>query len=85
MNQISLSELAAKIGQAAVAEVFGITPAAVHKAIKLGRHIIVSVHEDGSYTAQELRPFPSNKVLPTPVLAGMNAAGGSQVIGQKLL
>lgn len=85
MNQISLSELAAKIGQAAVAEAFGVTPAAVHKAIRLGRKIIVSVHDDGSYTAEELRPFPSNKVLPTLQLGGGTAGGDSQVIGQKLV
>lgn len=83
MKQISLSELAAKIGQAAVAEAFGITPAAVHKAIRLGRQIMVSVHDDGSYTAQELRPFPSHKVLPPSPLG--NPCGASQVIGQKLL
>ncbi len=83
MNQISLSELAAQIGQAAVAEAFGITPAAVHKAIRLGRQIIVSVHADGSYTAQELRQFPSHKVLP-PVAQG-TADVDPQVIGQKLL
>ena len=85
MNQISLSELAAQIGQAAVAEAFGVTPAAVHKAIRLNRQIVVSVHEDGSYTAQELRPFPSHKVLPTPQLEGGTAGGDSQVIGQKVL
>lgn len=85
MNQIPLSELAAQIGQAAVAEAFGVTPAAVHKAIRLGRQIMVSVHDDGSYTAQELRPFPSNKVLPPPKLEGRTAGGDSQVIGQKLL
>ena len=85
MNQIPLSELAAQIGQAAVAEAFGVTPAAVHKAIRLGRQIMVSVHDDGSYTAQELRPFPSNKVLPTPKLEGRTDGGDSQVIGQKLL
>lgn len=85
MNQIPLSELAAQIGQAAVAEAFGVTPAAVHKAIRLGRQIIVSVHEDGSYTAQELRPFPSHKALPPPPARGGAAAGDLQVIGRKLL
>lgn len=85
MNQIPLSELAAQIGQAAVAEAFGVTPAAVHKAIRLGRQIMVSVHDDGSYTAQELRPFPCHKVLPTLKLESGTVGGDSQVIGQKLL
>jgi len=61
MNQIQLPDLVAKIGQATVAEAFGITPAAVHKAVRSGRNIIVTVHEDGSYSAQELRPFPHHK------------------------
>ncbi|MCD5993668.1 Cro/Cl family transcriptional regulator [Pseudomonas sp. CDFA 602] len=85
MNQIPLSELAAQIGQAAVAEAFGITPAAVHKAIRLGRRIIVSVHDDGSYTGHELRPFPSHKSLAHPNFQSETAARDSQVIGQKLL
>lgn len=85
MNQIPLSELAAKIGQAAVAEAFGITPAAVHKAIRLRRQIIVSVHEDGSYTAQELRPFPSHKAPEishplAPVYAGDVKAMARKVV-----
>ncbi|MBA1229282.1 Cro/Cl family transcriptional regulator [Pseudomonas viridiflava] len=62
MNQIPLPDLVAKIGQASVAEAFGISPAAVHKAIRLGRHIMVTVHEDGTYSAHELRPFPHHKV-----------------------
>lgn len=63
MNQIHLSDLVIKIGQAAVAEAFGISPAAIHKAIRSGRQIIVTIHDDGTYTAQEFRPFPSQKTL----------------------
>lgn len=63
MNQIQLPELVLQIGQTAVAEAFGISPAAIHKAIRSGRQIIVTIHDDGSYTAQELRPFPSQKTL----------------------
>lgn len=61
MSQIQLPELVAKIGQAAVAEVFGISPAAIHKAIRSGRLIIVSIQDDGTYLAHELRPFPAHK------------------------
>ncbi|MGP3790310.1 Cro/CI family transcriptional regulator [Pseudomonas sp. B392_1p] len=61
MNQIQLPELVAQKGQAAVAEALGVTPAAIHKAIRAGRQIIVTAHDDGTYTAEELRPFPSQK------------------------
>lgn len=61
MNQIPLPDLVAKIGQASVAEAFGISAAAVHKAIRLGRQIMVTVHDDGTYSAHELRPFPHHK------------------------
>ncbi|ARA80059.1 Cro/CI family transcriptional regulator [Pseudomonas ficuserectae] len=63
MNQIPLPDLVAQIGQASVAEAFGISPAAVHKAIRLGRKIMVTVHDDGSYTAHEQRPFPHHKAV----------------------
>lgn len=65
MNQIPFSELVAKIGQAAVADAFGISPAAIHKALRMGRQIFVTVHENGTYTAHELRPFPSSRAQST--------------------
>ena len=63
MNQFKLPDLVVHKGQASVAEALGISPAAIHKAIRSGRQIIVTIHDDGSYTAQELRPFPSQKAL----------------------
>lgn len=63
MNQFKLPDLVVQKGQAAVAEALGISPAAIHKALRSGRQIIVTIHDDGSYTAQELRPFPSQKTL----------------------
>lgn len=76
MNQIQLSELVAKIGQAAVAEAFGISPAAVHKAIRSGRQIIVSIEADGTYLAHELRPFPTHKAMSS---ASWERGGGGVV------
>lgn len=76
MNQIHLPELVIKIGQAAVAEAFGISPAAIHKAVRSGRQIIVTIHDDGSYTAQEFRPFPSQKTL---LDSGANSRGEKRV------
>lgn len=58
MNSIPLPDLVAQKGQAAVAEAFGVSPAAIHKAVRSGRNIVVTINEDGSYTGQETRPFP---------------------------
>ncbi|MNJ47351.1 Cro [compost metagenome] len=66
MNPIPLPDLVAQKGQAAVAEAFGISPAAIHKAVRSGRRIIVTIHEDGSYTAQEIRPFPAQRPVQDP-------------------
>ncbi|WP_082148716.1 Cro/CI family transcriptional regulator [Pseudomonas helleri] len=70
MNQFKLPDLVVQKGQASVAEALGISPAAIHKALRSGRQIIVTIHEDGSYTAQELRPFPSQKTLHDPKAIG---------------
>jgi hypothetical protein len=85
MNQIQLPELVAKIGQVAVAEAFGISPAAVHKAIRSGRQIIVSIQADGTYSAYELRPFPAHKA---PISASGEsraevAGSGQQAMGSR--
>lgn len=61
MEKISLPELVRKIGQAKAAYALGVEPPSIAKAIKAGRKIIVTPHEDGSYTAEEVRPFPSQK------------------------
>lgn len=58
MNSIPLPDLVAQIGQAAVAEAFGVSPAAIHKAVRSGRKIVVTIHEDGTYTGEETRAFP---------------------------
>lgn len=58
MNSIPLPDLVAQKGQAAVAEAFGVSPAAIHKAVRSGRKIVVTIHEDGRYTGEETRPFP---------------------------
>ncbi|PWB34650.1 Cro/Cl family transcriptional regulator [Pseudomonas sp. SDI] len=58
MNSIPLPDLVAQKGQAAVAEAFGVSPAAIHKAVRSGRKIVVTIHEDGTYTGEETRAFP---------------------------
>ncbi|QQE90453.1 Cro/CI family transcriptional regulator [Azotobacter chroococcum] len=55
----TLSEFVTSLGQAKAAELLGITQGAVSKALRVGREIYVVRNRDGSYTAHEMRPFPS--------------------------
>ncbi|MGV8671333.1 Cro/CI family transcriptional regulator, partial [Pseudomonas aeruginosa] len=45
-------------GQAEAARLLGITPPAISKALRVGRAVFVTEHDDGTFTAEELRPFP---------------------------
>ena len=58
MNQISLSEFATQQGQAKAAELLGMTQGALSKALRVGRQVHVITNPDGSYVAEEVRPFP---------------------------
>ncbi|WP_100633097.1 Cro/CI family transcriptional regulator [Pseudomonas qingdaonensis] len=58
MEELSLGDLVQKMGQAKVARSLGVKPASIAKALRTRRNIIVKVAEDGSYAAQETRPFP---------------------------
>ncbi|RRV08115.1 Cro/Cl family transcriptional regulator [Pseudomonas sp. v388] len=60
MEQISLRDFVRKVGQARVARALGVKPASIAKALKMGRNIEVTVADDGSCVASEVRPFPSN-------------------------
>ena len=61
MNQIPLSDLVAEKGQVVVARSLGVSPAAISKALTAGRNILVTILKNGTYQAQELKPFPSQK------------------------
>ncbi|MCY1306573.1 Cro [compost metagenome] len=39
----------------------GCSAAAISKALSAGREILVTCHKDGTFTAEELRPFPSQQ------------------------
>ncbi|VZR85674.1 Cro/Cl family transcriptional regulator [Pseudomonas aeruginosa] len=58
MKQIPLEEFATEKGQAEAARLLGITPPAISKALRVGRAVFVTEHDDGTFTAEELRPFP---------------------------
>lgn len=59
MRRISLSVFAKEHGHTKAAQLLGCTQGAISKAIRLGRDVYVNVLEDGSFSAEELRPFPS--------------------------
>lgn len=59
MKQIPLTELVATKGQAFAAKSLRVSPAAISKAISAERNISVICNEDGTFEAQELKPFPA--------------------------
>ena len=61
MKQITLNELVEVRSQSEVARLLGVSAPAITKAIKSGRTILVTEHDDGTLEAEELRPFPSTK------------------------
>lgn len=59
MHRIPLKEFAAENGQTKAAALLGLTQGALNKAMRVGRDIYVTENDDGTFTAEELRPFPS--------------------------
>jgi DNA-binding transcriptional regulator YdaS (Cro superfamily) len=59
MKEIPLDAFVADKGQSEASRLLGVTPPAISKALSAERKITVFEHEDGSFTAEELRPFPS--------------------------
>ena len=59
MNRIHIKQFAIDKGQAEAARLLGMTQGGLSKAIRVGRDIFVTQQSDGSYTAEEVRPFPS--------------------------
>ena len=65
MKRIPLAEFAAEHGQTKAARLLGMTQGSVNKAIRVGRDVHVLCHEDGSFTAEEVKPFPSQPARPS--------------------
>ncbi|WP_259193178.1 Cro/CI family transcriptional regulator [Pseudomonas grimontii] len=59
MKKMPLPELVERMGQAAVARALGVSSPAISKALRAERDIQVQEHADGTFTAKEVRPFPS--------------------------
>lgn len=62
MNRVHIKEFATKLGQTEAAILLGMTQGGLSKAIRVGRDVYVTEHPDGTYTAEEVRPFPSQTV-----------------------
>ncbi|MGX1127340.1 Cro/CI family transcriptional regulator [Pseudomonas sp. HLS-6 TE3448] len=60
MKKTPLPDLVQRIGQSAVAKGLGVSAPAIAKALKAEREILVTEHEDGSFTAEEIKPFPAH-------------------------
>ena len=58
MSRKSLDEFARARGQTNAANLLGMSQGSLNKALQVGRDIFVTEHADGSFTAEELRPFP---------------------------
>ncbi|WP_288855750.1 Cro/CI family transcriptional regulator [uncultured Pseudomonas sp.] len=61
MRRIPLTEFAKEHGHTKAAQMLGCTQGALSKAIRVGRDVFVTVQEDGTLSAQEQRPFPSQR------------------------
>lgn len=58
MKKALLTDVVARLGQAAVAKGLGVSPPAITKALKAKREIFVTEHPDGTLSAEEIRAFP---------------------------
>ena len=61
MEQVTLSDFVAEKGQELAASLLRLSQPGIQKALKSRRNIYVTVHDDGTYEASEVRPFPSQK------------------------
>jgi hypothetical protein len=59
MKRSELADFSAENGQVATAKKLNLTQGALSKAIRTGRKVFVIEHEDGSLSAEEVKPFPS--------------------------
>lgn len=61
MEKIPLSDFVKENGQANAAEAIGVHQTAISKAVRVGRKIFVTRLPDGKVTAEESRPFPTQR------------------------
>ncbi|HGJ5865516.1 hypothetical protein CBG25_12390 [Arsenophonus sp. ENCA] len=61
MLKIPLSDYLKENSQEKAANLIGVHQTAISKAIRTGRKIFLIPNKDGRFTAEEHKPFPSNK------------------------
>ncbi|MBC8783632.1 Cro/CI family transcriptional regulator [Pseudomonas fluorescens] len=61
MSRITLKQFALEKGQTRAAALLGMSQGALNKALRVGRDIFVTELADGSFIAEEVRPFPSQR------------------------
>lgn len=59
MRRIPLHRFATEKGQVQAAALLGMSQGALSKALRVGRAVFVTEHDDGTFSAEESRPFPS--------------------------
>ncbi|MDF3932125.1 Cro/CI family transcriptional regulator [Pseudomonas citronellolis] len=59
MKRIPIKDFVAQKGQTEAAASLGVTQGAISKALRVGRDIYVTECDDGTFSAEELRPFPA--------------------------
>jgi predicted DNA-binding protein (UPF0251 family) len=61
VKKLPLTDYVKDRGQANAAAELGVHQTAISKALRIGRNVVVTQMPDGSVTAEEIRPFPSQR------------------------
>lgn len=61
MKELALKELVEEQGLSGSGRHLGCGPSAIQKALEKCRDIRVTRHKDGTYSAIEVKPFPSTR------------------------
>jgi len=61
MKRTPLDIFVSERTQEECAVLLGCTQGAISKALRVGRAVLVTEHDDGTFSAEELRPFPSRQ------------------------
>ncbi|CAH0235875.1 hypothetical protein SRABI130_02864 [Pseudomonas sp. Bi130] len=60
MQRTPLKEFVAKVGQIKAAAALRMSQGGISKALRADREVYVTERADGSFEAQELKPFPAH-------------------------
>jgi predicted XRE-type DNA-binding protein len=62
MEKLTLKEFADRFGQESAASALGVKQSAISKAIRVKRNVTVTLLKDGAASAEEIKPFPSQRL-----------------------